>query len=354
MKTGLFERVFERRADVVRATPGRVNLIGSHTDYNGGMVLPVALPIGTEVAVAVTETPLIRIFSSKFEEVVSYSFTDTARGHWADYAAGAVITARKRGLVSRGVDVAIEANLPAGAGISSSASVIVGVLKALRRLGDAALSETEIAQLAREVENAFIGLPCGIMDQMAVAVGRTDCAMALDTGTLAYELVPLPPDLRVCVIHSGIDRALSDGRYARRAEECLEASAAFGHRPLCQLRRSQIEALTDLPETLRRRARHCSAEHQRVLSAIGALKAGQLETFGRLISASHASLRDDFEISLPDIDDLVSDAVALGALGARLTGGGFGGCIVACIKPDRFEAWISALLSRHPRARLIC
>lgn len=354
MTGAAFARIFGSRPQATEAVPGRVNLIGSHTDYNGGMVLPVALPLGVHVAMAPREGSAIRIHSARFGETVTYRPGESPRGHWADYAAGAALLAQTHGLLAGGADLWIESTLPVGAGISSSAAVIVGVLKAARQIRGADLSDTEIAGLARQVENDYIGVPCGIMDQMAVAIGSVDRAMALDTETLEFDLIDLPAALRVCVIHSGIDRALADGRYKLRAIECAQARRAFADRPLCRLRRTDIEAAGDVAEISRRRARHCSTEHQRVVAAIGALKSGDLQDLGRLITASHASLRDDFDISLPPIDRLVADAVRLGAFGARLTGGGFGGCVVACIARDLFESWLTRLLAAHPAARLIC
>ncbi|MEM7663597.1 MAG: galactokinase [Pseudomonadota bacterium] len=350
----LFSSTFGAPPIVTQHSPGRVNLIGSHTDYNGGMVLPTALPVGVTVAMRPVPDPVIRIHSAKFGETVTYALTDAARGHWADYAAGAVALAHAEGLLASGAELLIKTTMADGAGISSSAALIVCILKAARKLSHSPLSDTDIARLARRVENDYVGMPCGIMDQMAVAIATTGTAMALNTENLDYELIDLPPELRISVIHSGYSRKLSDGRYKIRKEECDEAARLLGVDQLCLMTEQDAAQAAQLPPPLNRRARHLVREHNRVLKAISYLKAHDFPQFGAMITESHMSLSQDFEISIPEIDALVADAVELGALGARLTGGGFGGCIVACTHRSVFEDWLKALLEVQPKARLIC
>jgi galactokinase len=276
-----------------------------------------------------------------------------AQDHWSDPIVGAFQQARELGLLSGGADVTIASTIPAGAGLSSSAALIVAILKAARSIAGARLSDTEIAVAARKVETDYIGVPVGIMDQMAVAIAQPGEAIALNTASLEYELVTLPKGWSFEVIHSGVTRKLSDGRYKQRKEECDAARIAFGRSDICLLDPAILEAATGVEAAVMRRARHCVTEHRRVLSAVEAIAGGDTATLGALMTASHMSMRDDFEMSVPPIDALVDDAVECGAIGARLTGGGFGGCIVACVAESAREQWLEQLLSRHPEARFI-
>jgi len=295
----------------------------------------------------------ISIAARGYHETAERDLSDVCANHWSDAAVGALREAHALGLIDGGADVAIQSTIPAGSGLSSSAALIVAMLKAAREFDGSDLSDTEIALAARRVENDYIGVPCGIMDQMAVAIAQPGEAMALDTATLAYRVVKLPKSHDMVVIHSGRTRKLSDGRYAARKEECDAAKTAFSTEELCLLDPVKIEDETRVDELIRRRARHCATEHRRVLAAVEAIEGGDTCQFGALMNASHASMRDDFEISLPSIDELVDDAVSFGAVGARLTGGGFGGCIVACIERSVRESWQGQLLSAHPKASFV-
>ena len=266
-------------------------------------------------------------------------------------ANGAVIFAREAGYLDGGADIYVESSIPDGAGLSSSAALIVAILKAARDHNGAAASDEEIAKLARRVENDYIGVPCGIMDQMAVAVAREGQAIALDTISLAYDVIDLPSDYRMAVIHSGQFRKLSESKYAERKHECDKAKAALGAPELCLLTDDGLKKAETLPDPIYRRVRHCVTEHRRVKAAADALRASDIPVFGMLMNESHLSMRDDFEMSTPMIDALVESAVRLGAVGARLTGGGFGGCIVVCVEAGRHDEWISALLKAHGAAQ---
>ncbi len=349
-----FQSVFGQMPKITGFTPGRVNLIGEHTDYNGGMVLPTALKLGVTIAFSPRPDDLIHIGSDKFGDLAKRALTDTARGHWSDYITGAVIEANAQGFLSGGADIYVQTTLPFGAGISSSAAVTVGVLKLARDAAVADISDKDIAVSARRVENAFIGMPCGIMDQMAVAIARPGQALALNTETLDYGLIDLPRDYHMAVIHSGVFRQLSEGRYKERKEECDAVKAVLSHNNICQISAEEFGSLSHLPTPLQSRARHCMTEHARTLEATECLSSEDLSRFGALMIESHASMRDDFEITVPAIDSLVRDAVSLGALGARMTGGGFGGCIVACVATDKLGDWRGALLARHPDAFWVC
>ena len=338
---------------VTATSPGRVNLIGEHTDYNGGWVLPAALSVSLSATLMPRTDDRISIAARGYHGTAERDLSDICANHWSDAAVGALREAHALGLIDGGADVAIQSTIPAGSGLSSSAALIVAMLKAAREFDGSDLSDTEIALAARRVENDYIGVPCGIMDQMAVAIAQPGEAMALDTATLAYRVVKLPKSHDMVVIHSGRTRKLSDGRYAARKEECDAAKTAFSTEELCLLDPAKIEDETGVDELIRRRARHCATEHRRVLAAVEAIEGGDTCQFGALMNASHASMRDDFEMSLPSIDELVDDAVSFGAVGARLTGGGFGGCIVACIDRSVREAWQEQLLSAHPKASFV-
>ena len=350
MITECFGTVFERAPDINGFTPGRVNLIGEHTDYNGGMVLPTALALGVTIALSPRQDNKIKIWSDKFEDIAERKTTDPAINHWSDYIVGAIVMANEQGFLTSGADIAVKTTLPFGAGISSSAAVTVGVLKLSRDLANAEMSDKDIAVLARRIENEFIGMPCGIMDQMAVAIANPGQALALDTETLDYDLVDLPKNYHMAVIHSGQFRQLNEGRYKERKEECDAIKRVIGHDNICQISDSEFASLSTLPETLQRRARHCMTDHRRTVEAVECLRDTNITRLGTLMNESHISMRDDFEITVPKVDDLVADAIKFGALGARQTGGGFGGCIVACIARDKLETWKSALLEKHPES----
>ncbi len=331
--------------------PGRVNLIGEHLDYNGGHVLPAALSVGIDMTLTPRSDDRVMVTSDAFAERANRRLTDSATGDWSDTALGAVRQAVALGLLSGGADIAIASTIPPGAGLSSSAALIVAVLKAAKMCAGSDLSDIAIARAAREVENDFLGVPCGIMDQMAVALAEPGQALLLDTATLDYRTIQLVPDHDIVVLHSGVSRRLADGRYAERRTECAAAQNALGGTGLCHADPADIARLAD--PVHRRRARHCATEQARVLSAVTAIEAGDARELGALMVQSHVSMRDLFEISLPAIDALVADACTLGASGARLTGGGFGGCIVALVERRWREHWQRALLARHPDARFV-
>ncbi len=349
-----FKTVFDTSPLVTRFTPGRVNLIGEHTDYNGGLVLPTALELGVNLALSPRSDNKIHIHSDKFDDIAIRAISDTATEHWSDYIVGAVIIANETGLLSGGVNVAVSTTLPFGAGLSSSAAVIVSILKAGRELNHGQHTDTEIAVLARRVENEFIGMPCGIMDQMAVAIARPGQALSLNTETLNYDLIDLPSQHKMVVMHSGQFRRLSEGRYKVRKEECDAIKIVLGHNNICQISDAEFASLSHLSAPLQRRAKHCMTEQRRTVKAAKALRDNDMQTFGALMNESHISMRDDFEITLPEIDRLVEDSVKLGALGARMTGGGFGGCIVACVPANITKMWVQDLIKVNPQSFFVC
>jgi len=302
MITENFKTLFGSKPDISGFTPGRVNLIGEHIDYNGGRVLPTALDLGVTVALSPRSDGQIDIGSDKFEDIAKRTLDDTASGHWSDYITGALQLAHAEGFGPKGANIAVTTNLPFGAGISSSAAVTVCTLRAIRDLSNADLSDTQIAVLARQVENDYIGMPCGIMDQMAVAIARP---------------IDLPKTHHMAVIHSGVFRQLNEGRYKIRKEECDQVKAAAGRQDICRMSDAELAALNHLPDPIFRRARHCVSEHLRTVAAAQALTQNQMDAFGALMNESHISMRDDFEMSVPAVDALVADAQSFGAVGAH-------------------------------------
>ncbi len=340
-------------ATVRQTTPGRVNLIGEHIDYNGGMVLPAALSVSLTTTLSPRKDKLIRISADGYDETAMRKLDEAAQRHWSDAATGALREAHSLGLIEHGADVHIASTIPRGSGLSSSAALIVSILKAARTHSGKDLSDTQIALAARRVENEYLGVPCGIMDQMAVAIAEPGQAIALDTETLTYSVVSLPATHTVSIIHSGQYRELTDGNYAARKLECDRAKAYFGTDNLCALKPDLIRSANGLDDAATARALHCATEHRRVLQAVEALTADDGEKFGALMNESHISMRDDFAISTARVDALVASAQELGASGARLTGGGFGGCIVALVETERHDAWLAALLDAHRQASAI-
>ena len=310
--------------------PGRVNLIGDHTDYTGGLVLPLATHLGTTV-VGTEGGDEVRLTSddAEGEAVVALDVDDPAAATptWARYVAGVVSVVRpQRGFMGR-----VSTTLPLGAGLSSSASLEVAVALALGCRGPE-WDARRVARACQQAEQAASGVPCGVMDQLASAAGVAGHALLIDCSDLAITPVPLPDpaEAEIVVVHSGETRRLTGSEYASRRRSCESAAALIG--PLAATRREDVEALAD--PTLRARARHVVTENARVREFAAALRAGQLERCGRLMVASHESLRRDFQVSTPALDQLVARLVATpGVFGARLTGAGFGGCVAALARP---------------------
>ncbi|MBV8559235.1 MAG: galactokinase, partial [Acidimicrobiia bacterium] len=314
----------------VWTAPGRVNLIGEHTDYNGGFVLPIAIDRYTSVAAGRRLDGRMRCHSL---EVADDS-------DWPKYLDGVLRALAADGVEVGGADVLVTSTVPAGAGLSSSAALEVAAVAALSTLAGVHLDRRQLALVAYRAETEFVGVPVGIMDQTVVALAEQDHALFLDARSLETEQVrfdPVASGLHVVVVDSGIRRRLDDGRYAERRRECEEAAAALGVAQLRDATPGQVED-ADLDDPLRRRARHVVTEDERVLQAVGVLKGGDVAGLGPLLLASHASLRDDFEVSIPELDRVVEQAIDAGALGARMTGGGFGGSALALVPHGALDA----------------
>jgi galactokinase len=325
-------------AHVVRA-PGRVNLIGDHTDYNDGFVLPVAIDRATWVAAAPRPDRRLRLVSEEMEDdpvEVDPVGAGGPRGHWSDYPRGVACVLLAAGHPLRGADLLIASDVPVGAGLSSSAALEVASALALLACAGLRVEPVALARLCQQAEHEFAGTPCGIMDQLAVIAARAGRAMLLDCRSLAIRHVPLPPAVDVVVCDSGVRHTLADGGYARCRADCTEAARLLGVAALRDVTAAHLDAERDqLPPVLLRRARHVVTENARVLELACALARDDVERAGRVMTASHASLRDDFAVSRAEIDRLVVAAAAVpGVHGSRLTGGGFGGCTVSLAAPD--------------------
>ena len=332
----MFATLFGGSPSCHASAPGRVNLIGEHTDYNDGFAMPTVVPLHTDVFLSARSGEDVRVVSAAQDgEVLEYRLGAEHPGRgWLDYVQGLTWTLRRAGYRRGGFDVLIDSDVPVGKGLSSSAALEVAVLRGLRSLFKLPLSDLEIALFAHAAETQFVGAPVGVMDQMVCSLGTPGCAFFLDAATRDYQDIRMPSDLSLSVVDSGIAHHHASGAYRVRRRECDEAARALKVPTLRQLTAADLPRIEKLPEPLNRRARHVVTENARVLAAVDALRNADLGTFGALLTASHASLRDDFEVSLAEIDCLVERAVAdPQVLGARLTGGGFGGAVLIVRKP---------------------
>jgi galactokinase len=340
--------------DVHADAPGRVNLIGEHTDYQDGYVLPSAVPQRTCVTLRARPDMRVRAWSAEMgADPIEYLVGDETRGAgWGDYVQGVTWALRQRGLQLGGFDLWIRSDVPVGGGLSSSAALEVSTLRALRDAFDLPLSDVELARTAQRAEVEFVGAPVGIMDQMAASLAGEREALFIDTRALEFERIPLPASLDLVVIDSGISHRHAGGEYVTRRRESEEAARLLGVRHLRDIGLDALARVNELPGPLARRARHVVTENERVLRARDALHAGDLRTLGALFSASHASLRDDYEVSIPAVDHLVDLAIAHPQVfGARMTGGGFGGAIVIAAAAGSGRAVGDEIAARHARER---
>ena len=359
MKKKLFNKFAELFGSADQAhfyfSPGRVNLIGEHTDYNGGHVFPCALTIGTYGAARRREDRLIHFYSMNLDRfgVVEISLDDlsyNSKYNWANYPLGVVWAFAEKGYrLENGFDMVIWGNIPNGSGLSSSASleVLTGVILT-DLFGITSLNMTDLALIGQYSENNFNGCNCGIMDQFAVAMGKKDNAIFLDTSTLKFEYAPIElEDAKIIITNSKVKHSLVDSAYNDRRQECADALAALQ-------RELDIESLGDLSPAdfeankglitdpvQQKRAKHAVYENQRTIDAVAALRAGNINRFGELMNQSHISLRDDYAVSCDEIDILVDLAWKIpGVIGSRITGGGFGGCTVSIVKNDSVDTFI--------------
>ncbi|MGY2074437.1 galactokinase [Blastococcus sp. SYSU DS0828] len=355
-----FARTVGGEPDLVVRSPGRVNLIGEHTDYNDGFVLPAALDRGTVVAArrrsdGRLRTTAVRMGGNDDRAVADLRPQEGAG--WSRYVAGAAAVLQDEGHQLTGADLVIDSDLPIGAGLSSSASLELGVMVALLALTGDALPPETLARLGQRVENEVIGVRTGIMDQLAIAGGVAGHAVLVDCRSLATEAVPVPSGTAILVLDSAVPRTLAGSAYNDRRAECESAVAALstvdpGLRALRDVSPDLLAEHARLLDGVQlRRARHVVGENARVLAAADALRRGDARAFGELMDRSHASLRDDYEVSVPELDALVGIARGTaGVLGARLTGAGFGGCAVALVERDSAAAAAAAITAAYRSA----
>ncbi|MDR2834237.1 MAG: galactokinase [Streptococcaceae bacterium] len=349
--TQSFEEVFGKKSTKNFFSPGRINLIGEHTDYNGGHVFPASITIGTYAVAAKREDNLMKVYSLNFEKVgvITFSLDDLTykkEDDWANYIKGYVLKLKESGyLIDSGLEMVIFGNIPNGAGLSSSASVemLAGVV--FKEFFDLDLPTLDMVKLGKLVENEYIGVNSGIMDQLAIAFGEVDKAIYLDTNTLTYEMVPAAFGEHVIVImNTNKRRELADSKYNERRAECEKALSILQTKldiqSLGELSSEEFDAQKEIigDATLIRRAKHAVYENERTQLAVKALKEGNLEAFGQLLNASHQSLKEDYEVTGIELDTLAEVAQKVdGVVGARMTGAGFGGCAIALVRNDAVD-----------------
>ena len=356
-----FQEIYGGDCTAACFAPGRVNLIGEHTDYNGGYVFPCALDRGIYCAARLRDDRRIRLYSENFADLgmIETSLDDlSGSGCWADYVTAVLNAFISYGYtIDRGMELVYSGDLPDGAGLSSSAAMEVLTGTVLKELFSLQVTTQEIALIGQFAENRFIGLNCGIMDQFASAMGRADHAILLDTNTLRYTYAPIPGErAAVVIINSGVKHSLASSAYNDRRRECETALAMLNTatkvRTLCALTPAEFDeysaAITD--PVAHKRARHAVYENARTIRAVQALNGGDLAAFGELMTQSHLSLRDDYEVSCPELDALVDAALMIdGVYGARMTGGGFGGCTVNLVQRGRVDSFVSAMTDYYQK-----
>jgi len=354
-----FERLFGATPETIARAPGRVNLIGEHTDYNQGFVLPAAIDRYVYFAGRRRADRRVRLKSLDFQDGVELDLNGLQRDGqhpWSNYVGGVAKYLEEGGHRLPGADVVFGGDVPREAGLSSSAAVEVAAAAFWQSLVGLKFDPVYLVKLARRAENEFVGVPSGIMDQFISALGRQDHALLLDCRDLHYRHVPLRDDVKIVVCNSGVKRALAKSEYEVRVQQCREAVAQVSHagRAVKSLREVTLDDLEGarnrLSDVVMRRARHVVTENQRVLDAVKVLQEGDLNRFGELMNASHESLRDDYEVSSKELDVLVEIARQQpGVLGARMTGAGFGGCTVNLVREDTAPAFVQAVQEGYKR-----
>lgn len=359
----LFFLRFSRAAEYIVKAPGRVNLIGEHTDYNGGFVLPVAINYYTYIAVGSTHNNKLRVIAEDFNQDsveidLGKSFHFDEKRSWPNYIYGVIQQLQTNGYQLKGGDLLIHGNIPVGAGLSSSAALEMALIRALLYLSGEAIDPTQAALLGQAAENKFVGCNCGIMDQLISAQGQASSALLIDCQNLETRAISIPKSWELLIVHSGVKRGLVDSEYNQRRQQCEAAAAFFNQQSLRDINLEELLAAEKMMDSMNfRRARHVLTENQRTLAAADALTRGDMKCLSEAMADSHISMRDDFSITTPEIDELVAilQNAGRGNVGVRMTGGGFGGCVVAIaeskIIPDliaKVEADYTALTKCIP------
>ena len=359
-----FQRFFSGELQIFRA-PGRVNLIGEHTDYNDGFVMPAAIDFYTWVALARRSNSQVNVRSQSFADRVSVDLKASfaATHTWSDYVLGVLDQIRRAGLPLTGADILIQGEVPMGAGLSSSAAIEVATGLAVLETQPAAslrsrpVDRTQLALLCQRAENEFVGMRCGIMDQFVSCRGKRDHALLLDCRTLEFKLLPMPPEARMVICNTMVKHQHASGEYNQRRAACEEGVRILKQhlpsvRALRDVSPEQLEQnVNQLPEMVYLRCRHVVTENDRVQQAASMLQTGDLDEFGTLMAASHASLRDDYEVSCRELDIMVELANQQpGVYGARMTGGGFGGCTINLVAADQAESFRESVAAAYEQA----
>ncbi|WP_416307460.1 galactokinase [Neptunicella sp. SCSIO 80796] len=340
-----FEQYFDVMADCFVHAPGRVNLIGEHTDYNGGFVLPAAINFGTDIVAKAREDRQVNVVALDYaQQQASFSLDDIQHDHamgWSNYIRGVLLILQKHFPLSKGADLVVTGNVPQGAGLSSSASFEIAILKCFAELNQLPLDGIQAALLGQQAENEFVGCSCGIMDQLISAMGHKDQAMLLDCRSLQVEFTPIPPQHSLMIINSNVKRGLVDSEYNLRRQQCEQAAKVM---QVELLRDADMNMLVQHKSSLSReaylRARHVISENDRTVAMFEALKHADMPRISELMRQSHLSMQEDFAITVKPIDILVDIIHAeLGERGGvRMTGGGFGGCVIALVPDDLVES----------------
>ncbi|SJL82966.1 galactokinase [Vibrio palustris] len=353
-----FQRIFQRQPQALIHAPGRVNLIGEHTDYNDGFVLPCAIDYHTVVAASPRDDRKVRVIACDYDDQLDEFDLDEPiefieNKLWANYVRGVVKCLLARGYVFAGADLTVSGNVPQGAGLSSSAALEVVIGQTFKTLYQLEVSQSDLAIIGQQAENEFVGCNCGIMDQLISAQGEQDHALLIDCRSLATQAVPMPSDITVMIINTNKKRGLVDSEYNERRQQCEEAARILGVEALRDVTLDEFEKnLHQLPAIVAKRARHVITENRRTELAAQALAAGNLADMGKLMAQSHQSMRDDFEITVAEVDtlvDIIKDVIQLEG-GVRMTGGGFGGCVVALVPPHLIQA-VRDAVEKHYMAK---
>jgi galactokinase len=348
----------KNRIPYVFFAPGRVNLIGEHTDYNGGYVFPCALSFGTYLLIRRNNENVVRFATTNFAytaEVPFNKLSEKQGNEWVNYPLGVIDQFIKRRFSIQGFDMLFSGNIPNGAGLSSSASIEVVTAVALDNLLETGINRVELVKMSRAAENEFVGMNCGIMDQFIIGMGKQESALALNCRTLDSQYVPLHlGDYAIVVANTNKRRELADSKYNERVKECAVALECLrSAKPMIDLSAMNMDEFNEYShlitdKTIRKRAHHVISENNRVILAIDALISNDLVAFGQLMNQSHISLRDDYEVTGSELDTIVNEAwQAEGVLGARMTGAGFGGCSVNIVKRDKIEQFKSRVGAKY-------
>jgi len=345
-----FQKYFKNSPQIQASAHGRVNLIGEHTDYNGGYVLPTLIPQQMSVSISLRDDHQIHGTSKEYGER-QVDLNSTTDNSWLDFVRGAIHFIQREGVRVQGLNIAVTSDIPSGAGLSSSAALEIAILRALSSLFNITIPSTQLALMGQKIEHEFVGAQCGIMDQMVCANTKLGEVLFLDCESLQTQIIPQFPEHRFSVIHSGSSRKLSEGNYNQRKSETSQGAQLLN---IPSLRHATLDLVNTINnDVILRRARHIVSENSRVLQSVECFKKNDPETFGELMYQSQQSMAEDYEISSAELNVLVDAARHAGALGARLTGAGFGGCVLILSSKDESEKVAGFIANQCPNSSLV-